>query len=317
MSDSKIAELLQQARQHLKAREITKAIEVYQRIIHIKPTDKKAHTGIAAAYFQLKQYPDAISHFEELTRLSPAEASPYINMGAIYNRMGEYKQALSVLRKAVQKDKKSADAFYNMGIAHKGLNQLSMAATAYKQAIAFDPEMVDAHFNLGNVYLEMKNRTQAHLSFSRSLEISPRFEKAVNALKILDIETEKEKQNINPFGRLVTESTLRKKDMSVSTRKLSSEERKKDRREIHTLCEEMREAAQSIVENLKKGVTPTLLILNRCISQGEKHYSELDVANQEFQKKVKTLSDMRKLLKHRILELRAHEEVVNSINLNH
>lgn len=315
-ADSNITELFQQARQYLKKRQIDDAIEAYQRIISIKPSEKKAHSGIAAAYFQLKQYQDAIKHFEELTRLSPAEASPYINMGAIYNRMGEFKQALSVLRKAVQKDKKSADAFYNMGIAHKGLNQLSMAVTAYKQAIVFDPEMVDAHFNLGNVYLEMKNLTQAHLSFTHTLEIAPHFKKAANALKNLDTETEKEKQNFNPFGRLVDESSLRKKDISTSIQDLSPEERKKDRQEIHDLCDEIKDAAHAVVDDLKKGFTPSLLHLNRCISQGEKHYSELEEANDKFRKKVKSLNSMRKLLKNKMLELRAHEELVNTIDMD-
>ncbi|QDV51084.1 tetratricopeptide repeat protein [Gimesia fumaroli] len=316
MSDSKITELFQQARKQIKERNIAEAVETYQRILSIKPAEKKAHAGIAAAYFQLKQYQDAISHFQDLARLSPADASPYINMGAIYNKMGEYKQALNELRKAVQKDKKSADAFYNMGIAHKGLNQLSMAVTAYKQAIVFDPDMVDAHFNLGNVYLEMKNHTQAHSSFTRSLEISPQFKKALNALKKLDIESTKEKENFNPFGRLVDETSLRKKDTSISTKQLSTEERQKDRVEIHQLCEEIKEVALSMVEDLKKGFTPNLLNLNRCISQGEKHYSELAEANESFLKTVKTLNDMRKLLRHRVLELRAHEELINSIGLD-
>ena len=315
MNGSKIAGLYQQARQSLKERKINEAIETYQRIISIKPSEKKAHTAIAAAYFQLKQYPEAIDHFNALTRLSPADASPYINMGAIYNRMGEFKYALSALRKAVQKDKRSADAFYNMGIAHKGLNQLSMAVTAYKQAIAFDPEMVDAHFNLGNVYLEMKNHTQAHLSFTRALEISPKFKKASNALKILDAETTKEKKNYNPFGRLVDETSLRKKNVTVTTRQMSDEERVADRKKIHKLCEEIREISESIVRDLKKGVTPGLLNLNRCISQGEKHYSELEDVNAAFQKKIRSLTEMRKVLKQRMLELRAHEELVNTIGM--
>jgi len=316
MNDSNIIELLQQARLYLKSRKIDKAIETYQRIIDVKPGEKKARTGIAAAHFQLKQYPEAIQHFEELTRLSPAESSPYINIGAIYNRMEEYQQALSVLRKAVQKDKKSADAFYNMGIAHKGLNQLSMAVTAYKQSIMLDPEMVDAHFNLGNVYLEMKNYTQAQLSFSRSLEISPEFIKAINALKILENEAAQKKQNINPFGRLVNESTLRKKDITISTRKLTSEEREKDRRQLHSLCEEIKEISQLMVAELKKEIAPSLLNLNRCISQGEKHYSELDEANHNFQNRIKILSETRKQLKKKILEFRAHEELVNTISID-
>lgn len=315
MNGSKITELYQQARQFLKDRKVDEAIETYQRIISIKPTEKKAHTGIATVYFQLKKYPEAVEHFKQLSQLSPADASPYINMGAIYNRMGEYKQALNVLRKAVQKDKKSADAFYNMGIAHKGLNQLSMAVTAYKQAIVFDPDMVDAHFNLGNVYLEMKNHAQAHLSFTRALEIAPQFKKAVNALKILDAETSKEKEGFNPFGRLVDESTLRKKNVTVSTRQMTDAERETDRREIRKLCEEIEQIAESIIQDLKSGVTPSILNLNRCISQGEKHYSELDEVNQTFQKKVKSMNDMRKVLKHRMLELRAHEELMNTIDM--
>ncbi len=316
MSNSNSSELFQQARQFLKEQDYDGAIDTYQRILNINPAEKKAHAGIAAAYFQLKQYPAAIQHFEELTRLSPADAAPFINIGAIYNRQGEHKQALSVLRKAIQKDKKSADAYYNMGIAHKGLNQLSMAVTAYKQAIVFDPELVDAHFNLGNIYLEMKNHTQANLSFTRTLEIAPHFKKAVKALEILDIKTEKEKQKINPFGRLVDESTLIKKDMSVPTHEMTPEEREKDRKEIHDLCLEIKDAALVLVTDLKKGFAPSLLNLNRCISQGEKHYSELDEANTDFQRNVKSLGAMRKKLKLKMLQLRAHEELVNSIDLD-
>lgn len=315
MNGSKITELYQQARQFLKERKLNEAIEVYQRIISFKPSEKKAHTGIAALYFQLKKYPEAIEHFQELARLSPAEASPYINMGAIYNRMGEYKQALNTLRKAVQKDKKSADAFYNMGIAHKGLNQLSMAVTAYKQAISFEPEMVDAHFNLGNVYLEMKNHSQAHLCFVRALEIAPQFKKAVHALKVLDNETNKEKQNFNPFGRLVDETALRKKNVSAVTSQMTDDERETDRRQLHQLCDQIQEVTEGIVKDLKSGVTPAILNLNRCISQGEKHYAELADVNQTFQKKVKSMNQLRKQLKKRMLELRAHEELMNTISM--
>ncbi len=315
MKGSNLTELYQQARQLLKERKVNEAVEIYQRIIGTKPTEKKAHTGLATVFFQLKKYPEAIEHFKTLSRLSPADASPYINMGAIYNRMGEYRQALDVLRKAVHKDKKSADAFYNMGIAHKGLNQLSMAVTAYKQAITFDPDMVDAHFNLGNVYLEMKNHTQAHMSFSRALEITPSFKKAINALKLLDVETTKEKAGLNPFGRLVDESTLRKKNVSIATRDITEEEREIDRKELHKLCEEVQVAAESIIRDLKTGVTPSILNLNRCISQGAKHYSELAQVNEDFQKKLKTMNDMRKLLKHRMLEIRAHEELMNTIDM--
>ena len=315
MKGSNLTELYQQARQLLKERKVNEAIEIYQRIISTKPTEKKAHTGLATVFFQLKKYPEAIDHFKTLCKLSPADASPYINMGAIYNRMGEYRQALDVLRKAVQKDKKSADAFYNMGIAHKGLNQLSMAVTAYKQAIAFDPNMVDAHFNLGNVYLEMKNHTQAHMSFSRALEITPSFKKAINALKLLEVESTKEKAGFNPFGRLVDESTLRKKNVSIATREITEEEREVDRKELHKLCEEVQVIAESIIRDLKTGVTPSILNLNRCISQGAKHYSELDQVNEDFQKKLKSMNDMQKLLKHRMLEIRAHEELMNTIDM--
>jgi len=229
--------------------------------------------------------------------------------------MEEYKRALDALRKAVQKDKKSADAFYNMGIAHKGLNQLSMAVTAYKQAITFEPDMVDAHFNLGNVYLEMKNMSQAHMCFTRTLEIAPQFKKAVNALKILDVETNKGKQNFNPFGRLVDETTLRKKNVSVNTRQMTEDERETDRRQLHALCEQIQEVTEGLVKDLKTGVTPAILNLNRCISQGEKHYSELDDVNHTFLLKIKTMQELRKMLKKRMLELRAHEELMNTISM--
>lgn len=313
MSDSKPVGLLQQARNYLKTREFDKAIETYQRIINTKPGEKKAHAGIAAAYFQLKQYPEAIQHFEELTRLSPADPSPHINVGAIYNKMGEYQQALGALRKAVQKDKKSADAFYNMGIAHKGLHQFSMAVTAYKQAVKFDPEMIDAQFNLGNVYLEMKNFTQAQVSFSRTLEISPSFKKASNALKKLENETSKNKASFNPFGRLVNESSLKKKDAAVSKCNLTSEQRENDRLELHNLCEKVEELSQLVVVNMKNDVAPGLLNLNRCISQGEKRYSELGEANHKFRVQINVLNEVRKQLKQKLLEIRTHEDRVNSI----
>ena len=77
----------------------------------------------------------------------------------------------------------------------------------------------------------------------------------------------------------------------------------------------MQVAAESIIRDLKTGVTPSILNLNRCISQGAKHYSELAQVNEDFQKKLKTMNDMRKLLKHRMLEIRAHEELMNTIDM--
>uniref|UniRef100_UPI00262E4DE2 hypothetical protein n=1 Tax=uncultured Gimesia sp. TaxID=1678688 RepID=UPI00262E4DE2 len=158
--------------------------------------------------------------------------------------------------------------------------------------------------------------TQAQLSFSKSLEISPEFQKAINALKKLDEESEKSKQKINPFGRLVNESTLRKKDITISSRKLTAEEREKDRRELHSLCEEVKEISQLIVGDLKKEVVPSLLNVNRCISQGEKHYSELDESNNQFLDRVKIMREVRKQLKKKMLEIRAHEELVNTTTLD-
>ncbi|MBN71938.1 MAG: hypothetical protein CME32_21985 [Gimesia sp.] len=57
MKGSNLTELYQQARQLLKERKVTEAVEIYQRIIGTKPTEKKAHTGLATVFFQLKKIP--------------------------------------------------------------------------------------------------------------------------------------------------------------------------------------------------------------------------------------------------------------------
>jgi tetratricopeptide (TPR) repeat protein len=314
-SISTFESLCKQGQKSLREKDYKRSREFYQQALELNETNVLAHEGLAATCFFDKDYEGAIENFKRITELDPLKGSAFINLGALYNRIGDYDKAISILRKGLQKERSSSEGYYDLGIAHRKLKQLSLAVSAYREAIRLNPEMAEAYQNLANVYVEMGNNQQAISHYKKSLELRPDFDRAKRGLANAEAALEKANNAISPFGRLVDNSQTRKNSSQIKDRKLSEEEREKDRSELEELMPTVIENASKMLEQIRDTMEPSLHALNRAVAQGTEFPSTLVRALSEYQEALEEMRENRRRLKRSLLELRAHEELMHSPKL--
>lgn len=311
MSDDHDSEVLfKSAQRALRKRKFDESRTLFGQLLEIDSTSVKGHTGLATAAFLQQDYDAAVEHFKQVTRLNPMSGDAYINLGAVYNRTGNHQDAVASIRKGLQKNAKSSEGYYNLGIAYRKLGEPGMAVSAYKEAIRLNPEMAEAHQNLGNIHLEMGSFQQAKIDYEKALELRPDFAKAKAGLARVKEAEQAAHEQENPFGRLVDQKNLAPKAGPSTGRELSAAEQVKDRAELHTLALEIIDTAKQFASHLQDAIEPNVLSLNRSIAEGD---TQRDLAghHEDFQDSLKEYRDLRKQLRRKLLELRAHEELLH------
>jgi len=301
-----------QARKLLRNGKIAESITTFQQALELDEARSDLHEGIATAYFFGQDYPQAVEHFKRVSQLSPNEGKPLINLGAVYNRMGEYNEAVKILRRGIQKDKNHSEGFYNLGYAYRSLNQLSMAISAYREAARLSPESAEAATNLASVYSEMGNHQQSIIFYKKALEISPEFERAVRGLAQAEHSLADSKKAISPFGRLVDTQTAGAKGPSQLKRELTETERLSDRQTVYAISSEVKSHSRELLQLVRENLEPALLALDRAVSSGTEGTAVLPRVVGDYQAAVKSCAESRRRLKRKMLELRAHEELINA-----
>lgn len=310
MSQSDLDELYQQGRAALKSRQIDEALELFRRVLAVEPQHADSRESLASALFAKGDYAEAAEQFAALADQQPSQARFYINLGAVFNRLGEHKKAEESLRKALQRDHRSADAYYNLGITYRKTNQPNLAISAYREAARLNPQMAEAYFNLGNVYADLDNHTLAAMSFRKALEIRPEFEKASSSLARSEKLLESARQAISPFGRLAPPPN--QVVVPTSTRELTDEERVEDRRKLRQLAEQIEHLSDIAITYLREELEPRLLGVQKVVAGGGGTARSLALhrAGDEFREAVEEWAKLRRQLRRKVLELRAHEELI-------
>ena len=302
-----------EARSLLKQKDYDKAIPSFEKAIEKNPHDMVAHDGLGMSYFSSGNLEKAAEQFERIMRIEPTRNNVLINLGAIYNKLGDYNKAIASLQKGLQRNRNCVEGYYNLGIAQRALKQNGMAVSAYKEALRVNPEMAEAHVNLANIYLDMKNNRQAVFHYEKALEIKPGFKRAEEGIVAANKAIDDMKNSASPFGRLVDVGKTVAKSVPKVQRQLTNEERLQDRKEIFERGNLIVDAAEDLAMHLAEEFEIDLLELNRAVSQGVDEAPQAMIESfQNFQKSVTKSRRLRKELKRRVLELRAHEETMNT-----
>jgi tetratricopeptide (TPR) repeat protein len=312
MSNASLDELLDQAKALAEQRDFQGAARLYQAVIAQHPSSTPALDGLGTVYFVLQDYRQAVNCFLEVAALKPTDGKPLFNAGAIYNRMGEHAKAVDVIRKGLVRDKRCAEGYYNLGIAHRKQSQWQMAISAYREAIRLDPTFAEAFQNLGNVYLEMTNYPLAIQNFKKALEVKPGFAKAIAGLQKAEGLSQQMKNQISPFGRLVDQKAALQQNTSDSSgvmRQMTGIERQHDRQASRELARQIEAATHELLEYTRNEFLPLFNALHHLVAEGDTGLA-LHRASQQYRDAVNRLAEYRRLQRRKLLELQAHEELV-------
>ncbi|MCA8983185.1 MAG: tetratricopeptide repeat protein [Planctomycetaceae bacterium] len=269
----------------------------------------------AMCYFRMKRYEQAAACYQQLAEADPRSAKPLVNLGAVYNRLHRYNQAIDSLRRAIQRDRANVDAYYNLGYAQRHNGHPDLAISAYKEAIRLDPKLDLAHIQLANLYLDLKNLVMATTHYRAALLITPEMEVALQGLqRVRELELQLE-QHKNPFGRLVDANRLHQ-NTGQEVKRLSEGERHKDREELVRLVKGVRNASRHVSEEIREKMYPALQSLTRALIDGEHRPDLVSESHNRFHEERNRFQEGLRYLKRSVLELRGHEEFMNTPDLD-
>jgi tetratricopeptide (TPR) repeat protein len=308
MSESKIDELCRQAQAHLDEGRPADAIPLLLEAVAIDADNAAAHQGLALAYSLESDWAAGEKHFAKLIQLEPLEARHYVNLGTLYNRQGEYQKAVDALRRALQRDRRNVHGYFNLGLAYRKLKQTAMSVSAYKEAIRLDPDFAEAYVNLANVFIDMGNRQQAVQMFKKALALKPDFAKAQRGLEKTQEAIAQAKKSESPFGRLV-DAERRAKSVPTMERELSDDERDADRKAVRSLAEALEQLTKEAIQQLEMVLERKLHELHVTITSNDMG-TQLTRDAREFRAAVERWNSVRQQLRRKLLELRAHEELM-------
>jgi tetratricopeptide (TPR) repeat protein len=150
-----------------------KALEVYERVIQLAPTDANAYHRKGIALNRLGRNKEALEVYEQAIRLDPTYAEVYYNKGIALGDLGRNKEALLAYEQAIRLDPTHAEAYYHKGVALSRLGRNEEALVIYEQATRLDPKNADAHYNKGIILGKIGRYEEALLAYEQVIRLAP------------------------------------------------------------------------------------------------------------------------------------------------
>lgn len=153
--------------------ELTKAIELYERVLSISPERYDARLELLHAYLSLRDYHQASIHLAKLKAQNPNDVEVLYEEAKLLGLQGRDKAALKIYNSIAKMDTKNPRVYYNMGVNLMDLGQRSKAVKAYKKALAINEYYWQAAYNLGVHYLKSDKLKSAQKYLERSHRVQP------------------------------------------------------------------------------------------------------------------------------------------------
>ncbi len=119
------------------------------------------------AFFDHGQYEKAIENYNKVIELEPSNIKAYYNKGLAHQKLGLQDKAIKDFTKIIQLKSDYIQAYFERGNIYfdKGLNK--EAIEDYSKTLEINPDDVNSLFNRGLAYKRMKNYKAAYQDFKK------------------------------------------------------------------------------------------------------------------------------------------------------
>jgi tetratricopeptide (TPR) repeat protein len=167
------AELLATGLRYHQAGDLSRAAQVYQKVVKQEPGNAQAWYLLGALCGVQGKLPEAITHYQRALRLRPNWAEAQHGLGLAHLLRGQPAEAEGPLRRAVQLQPSFASAQNNLAIALLQQGKLEEALSHYRQSERLQPKSPDIQNNLGDLLRKLGRLDEAAASYRRALELRP------------------------------------------------------------------------------------------------------------------------------------------------
>jgi tetratricopeptide (TPR) repeat protein len=153
-----------------KSGNVESAKDVFDRVIQLDPSVKKAYAYRSGAHIKNRKYDQAIKDYEKIIELEPKDPWPYYNRGVTYLGLGQDTAALADFDMVLSLNAHYADTHYRRGYINAKLGQYEKAFQDFAEAIEQNKEDPRCYYERGFVHLTRQNYEAAINDFDRAIE---------------------------------------------------------------------------------------------------------------------------------------------------
>ena len=157
---------------------VTKAVEIYQRLVARWPKNAELYHDLAVAATAAGMPAEAIRAEQASLALQPTNAAASNGLGLLLIQSGKSAEAVTAFERAVQDDPSNASYWMNLGNARRESGDAARAEQAYRTALDRDPRSPDAANGIGVLLVQQHRAPEAIRWFEQALAGSPRFVEA-------------------------------------------------------------------------------------------------------------------------------------------
>ena len=164
---------LQKAVQLHKAGHPHEALQLYRKVLAVRPDQVDALNLGGVANLDLGYIGEAVKLLQAAVRLRPSYAEAHNNLGNALQPAGRLDEAAAAYRRAIGINPGYAEAYNNLGTVLKALGRLDDAVASYHKALAIKPDLAETHNNLGATLQELGRFQDALAYHRRAVALGP------------------------------------------------------------------------------------------------------------------------------------------------
>jgi len=127
----------------------------------------------AFACVQADRIGEALNLYQKICEIDPTDAESWFMAGTLYGRMGRVAEAEIALRKTVGLQPESAAAYLNLGQTLELQGRLSEAEECFRRAVTLKADLADAHVSLGRLSQQRGDMHAAIARYEKAIQLNP------------------------------------------------------------------------------------------------------------------------------------------------
>ncbi|KAI8801638.1 hypothetical protein BJ742DRAFT_749407 [Cladochytrium replicatum] len=182
---------LKQVANLCKAREQhSKAIDYFQRLLHIQKENGEIWGALGHCYLMMDELQKAYAAYQEAVRYLPNTKEPklWYGIGILYDRYGSYEHAEEAFSAVIRMDPKfdkASEIYFRLGIIYKEQRKYEESLECFRYILSNPPKPlteIDIWYQIGLVYEQQKDYQSARDAYEKVLAENPNHAKVLKQL---------------------------------------------------------------------------------------------------------------------------------------
>jgi tetratricopeptide (TPR) repeat protein len=153
--------------------QIFQAVDVYQKVIRLKPDFLGAYTRLWTLYSKENRFADVVEIFEKGVLNFPKEYVLHFYLGVAYSKLARYPEALDAFKNVMDINPEMKGINFYLGIILTKLEKYEEAIQTFRNALLDTPDDNEVFYNMSITYCMQERYDRAMLTLKKALELNP------------------------------------------------------------------------------------------------------------------------------------------------